>query len=580
MDDLNRLTNILKNVECFTSLDDDSLHLLIDEMRPVAYEAGSTICNEGEHGDWMFIVDSGMIRVLKGAEHDSTIEVAVLRAGDFGGIQSIFEAKPRSATLKALNPVKLWSLDHDTFRRLIEENGKLAMCMLSFMSHCMSRDSHNLAVTLQYVDESGMREIYEECSPQERLVLDTMIHKVMAAESLDAVMNFVFDSIQKISGCNRLGLAFLEDDGNRVVSYWARADYEPILLPKGYAADLAGSSLEDILNSGTPRVINDLAQYAKDHPESHSTDLILKEGIHSSMTCPLIVENRPIGFLFRSSLKPNAYDEHQIRLHMAIADRLSQAVEKAYRIEELTSANQAYFEVLGFVSHELKSPLASITMDAEALIGGYLGDLEPIQINKLDNMIRKARYLLDLIGEYLNLSRLEGGQMKPSFRKDVDFIADIIEPSIDIVLPQIEDKKMILTRNWNGDLSTIECAPDLMQIVMVNLLSNAVKYAHDEGEIRITISQKENQLKVDVRNDGPGFPDSERSRLFRKFSRIQTQELLSRKGTGVGLYTTWRIITSHHGKIAGDSEVGKWAEFTFEIPQPIPDDDKDSIQKG
>ena len=279
-------------------------------------------------------------------------------------------------------------------------------------------------MTLQYVGNEGLRKTYECCSPEERLILDTIIGKAMAAESLDDVMNFLFDSIRRLSPCNRISVAFLQDDRKRLVSHWTRADYQPLSLTNGYSADLQGSSLEGVLQSGQPRVINDLEQYAADHPASASTRLILREGIRSSMTCPLVIEDRPIGFLFRSSRTPNVYDEHQVLLHLAIADRLSQAVEKAYRIEQLTAAMDAYFEMLGFVSHELKSPLGSMVMSADVLLGGYLGALQPKQAEQLNRIVKKAKYLQDLVGEYLNLSRLESGQLEPDFRPDVDFVGE------------------------------------------------------------------------------------------------------------------------------------------------------------
>jgi len=76
-------------------------------------------------------------------------------------------------------------------------------------------------------------------------------------------------------------------------------------------------------------------------------------------------------------------------------------------------------------------------------------------------------------------------------------------------------------------------------------------------------------LAVTVWNEGPGFPESERGKLFRKFSRLQVPELLRRKGSGVGLYTSWRIVNLHGGRISARSEPGAWAEFSFTIPQPL-----------
>ena len=127
----------------------------------------------------------------------------------------------------------------------------------------------------------------------------------------------------------------------------------------------------------------------------------------------------------------------------------------------------------------------------------------------------------------------------------------------------------------------VECDPDLLKIVMVNLIGNGVKYGFDEGGVRIGMTQSPSSFTISVENDGPGFPDTERSRLFRKFSRLQTPELRKQKGTGVGLYSVYRIVQAHHGHIRAYSEHGKWARFILEIPQPVGfKDGSDKPEKG
>ncbi len=415
----------------------------------------------------------------------------------------------------------------------------------------------------EFVQEDASGDTF---SPEEISVLDRVNQKIAAGQSLDDVMNFVFDATREIIPCDRLGLAFVEDDGRRVIAHWARATYAPLLLRDGFAQDIEGSSLKAVLDTGEPRIIDDLEQYAREHPDSISTRAILQEGIRSSMTCPLSVEDRPIGFLFRSSRQPNAYARHHVRLHQAIAERISQAVEKAWRIERLRVANRAYFEILGFVSHELKSPLASIVMDVYALNNGMFGPLSDAQRDKLQRMVGKAQYLLGMIEEYIGLSCIESDGFEGSFRAGVDFCAEVIEPALGIVDSLARDQLMRMDSEFPETLAFAACDTGLMTIVMVNLLGNAIKYGTREGKIRIRAGTANGRLSVSVWNEGPGFPLEEKPRLFRKFSRLQTPELLKRKGTGVGLYSTWRIIQLHGGRIWADSELGQWAEFSFEIP--------------
>jgi signal transduction histidine kinase len=405
----------------------------------------------------------------------------------------------------------------------------------------------------------------EDLPPAQREALDRVNDRINAARDLEETMAFLFEATRSVSPCDRIGLAFLEEDDRRVVAHHAVASYEPLLLTKGYAEDLQRSSLERVIHEGRPRVINDLEQYLEEHPQSRSTKLLLREGVRSSMTCPMFVDDRIVGLLFRSSRQKHAYDERHVGLHLAMAGRISQAVEKAWRIEQLEAANAAYTEMLGFVSHELKSPLSSIIMDAGVLRDGYLGDLESKQVEKLARMVAKAEYLLNLVRDYLDLARIESGRLELNAVPDVRFAVDVVRAAVDIVRPQLEEKKMRLEEDLD-DSVTCACDPDLMRVAAVNLVGNAVKYGFDGGEILLRVAAEGDRLYFSVRNEGPGFPPGMRSKLFRKFSRLDTPELKKRKGTGVGLYTTWRIIELHGGRTQARSEEGRWAEFSIELP--------------
>ena len=421
--------------------------------------------------------------------------------------------------------------------------------------------------TLRYLDplrEHGTHKI----SSDARAVLLTVNQKVAAKPSLNDVVDFLFEGTRSIIPFDRIGLAFVEDDGHRIVSHYARADYQPLLLTRGYAGDLRGSSLEPMIKTGKSRIIDDLVAYLEAHPGSHSTRLLVGEGARSSMTCPLIVEGRILGFLFRSSRRPNTYTSRHVELEMAISERLSQAAEKAWRIEQLTAANHAYLEMLAFVSHEIKNPVASIVTDARLLADGYLGALTQPQKDKLERLIGKGQYLLELAQDYLDLARVDGGQLALEADPEVDIVGEVILPAIEIVRSQIDRRSMHVELDLPGDTTPVECDPGLLRIVVVNLLGNAVKYGNECGEIRVGVVREPSRLAVSVWNEGQGFPPEDRARLFRRFSRLRSTAAQN-KGTGVGLYSAWRIIQLHHGRIRARSEQGAWAEFSFELSQPL-----------
>jgi signal transduction histidine kinase len=427
----------------------------------------------------------------------------------------------------------------------------------------------SLQSTLRYLDPFHGRPSRRRISDSERATLRMINQKVAAKQSLNDLADFLFEGTRTLIPCDRIGLAFVDESGRRLFAHYARADYHPLLLTKGYAGDLKGGSLDHVIRSGEPRIIDDLEAHARDHPGSHSSGLLVREGVRSSLTCPLVVEGRVVGFLFRDSCRVGSFDAHHVQLEMAISERLSQAVEKAWRIEQLTAANHAYLEMLAFVSHEIKNPIASIVTDTRLLTDGYLGPLEAQQVDKMERVIAKGQYLLDLVQDYLELARIDGGGLELVRCAGVDVVEEIVAPAIDLVRAQIDQVQMRLRLDLPPSVVMAECDPALLRIVLVNLLGNAAKYGRPGGEIRLRVVREQDRLEVSVWNEGQGFMPEDRGRLFQRFSRLRSSGGANKRGTGVGLYTSWRIMQLHNGRIRARSEPGQWAEFSLELAQPL-----------
>jgi len=290
--------------------------------------------------------------------------------------------------------------------------------------------------------------------------------------------------------------------------------------------------------------------------------LVVSFFVHRSILRPLAALSGSITLIAEGDLTAQA----PVQSH----DELGRLAETFNRmVAQLNQANHAYMEMLAFVSHELKNPIASMITDAEVLADGYLGSLEPRQVQKLVRLMGSGRYLLGLIRDYLDLARMEGGKLALQ-PKTCGFMDEVVEPAVELILPQLQARNMSLERHYVVAPRPVQCDPDLLRIVLVNLLGNAVKYGQDGGILRLGVACEVDRVGVSVWNQGPGFPAEERPRLFRKFSRLRVPEFRELKGTGVGLYTAWRIIQMHGGNMDARSEAGQWAEFSLEFPQPLP----------
>jgi len=169
----------------------------------------------------------------------------------------------------------------------------------------------------------------------ERLETFTQLSNKMAAgASFEEIFDYIYDSFHQFLPYDRIGVSLIDPERKTIRAERARSRM-PVKLYNGYTLPLSKTSLPKVIKSGKPRIINDLEEYLKEHPHSESTRLIVEEGMRSSITLPLKVEDRMLGALFFSSQRPNAYDwKHVVFLELA-AGSIAPALEKGLLIGDL-----------------------------------------------------------------------------------------------------------------------------------------------------------------------------------------------------------------------------------------------------
>jgi class 3 adenylate cyclase len=171
--------------------------------------------------------------------------------------------------------------------------------------------------------------------------VDAIAERINAGLLLDDVLEAFFEEAREIFPYDRIGCSLLESGGTVVRAQWARSDLGPLRLGKGYAARLEGSSLQSVLESGRPRILNDLVAHLESRPSSESTRLVVEEGVRSSLTCPLVAGGVPVGFLFFSSRQTGTYRDAHVEAYRRIASQLSVIVEKGRLVSELSEQKAA-----------------------------------------------------------------------------------------------------------------------------------------------------------------------------------------------------------------------------------------------
>jgi signal transduction histidine kinase len=230
--------------------------------------------------------------------------------------------------------------------------------------------------------------------------------------------------------------------------------------------------------------------------------------------------------------------------------------------EKMTELNKSYMDLLGFVAHELKGLLASAVINAYSLRDGYLGMINFKQKKAVDSICRNLDYLDATVRKFLNLSRIERGNLEIN-KTQFSLSQDVFEVSIQAFSKLQRTRKMVIDNQI--DPSLMICADkDLMQIVANNLVNNAIKYGTDSGQIFLTSRDKGEFVTIEVYNDSRPITEEMKDQLFKKFSRLDVPEKKTVKGSGLGLYITKQIVEAHGGSIRVEPR-DKGNSFIFAI---------------
>jgi len=226
--------------------------------------------------------------------------------------------------------------------------------------------------------------------------------------AVDKALDYVFDTFRPAVPYDRIGFARVDTsdpDGAIARAEWARSDFPEIGLPIGYSAPLAGSSLEKVIQSGAPRIINDLVAYLEAKPDSDATQRIVREGVRSSLTCPLVNDGRPVGFLFFSSREPYTYDDHHVDLCRQVAGQLALVVEKGRLIDELETLRQSWDTVSRIARNGLGDAVTRAAEALDALLAGVHGPLDDAQRAALHEAAEAANKAAASVQRLLDATR-------------------------------------------------------------------------------------------------------------------------------------------------------------------------------
>ena len=248
--------------------------------------------------------------------------------------------------------------------------------------------------------------------------------------------------------------------------------------------------------------------------------------------------------------------------------RLDQVLkEKNVELESATSlserASLAKSEFLSSMSHELRSPLNAILGFAQLMQSGSPVPTSAQQAS-IEQILTAGWYLLDLINEILDLSRIESGN--PSLTPEPMSLADVMRECQSMIEPQAIKSGIRVSFPQFDIPPVVHADRTRVKQVLINLLSNAIKYNRAQGAVAVTCELTgAHRMRISVRDTGEGLPPAKLALLFQPFNRLG-QEAGVEEGTGIGLVVSKRLVELMGGMIGVESTVGVGSEFWMELP--------------
>jgi PAS domain S-box-containing protein len=233
-------------------------------------------------------------------------------------------------------------------------------------------------------------------------------------------------------------------------------------------------------------------------------------------------------------------------------------------MREADAANRAKSEFLGRMSHELRTPLNAILGFAQ-MLKTDVARLPEDQRDGVDYILKAGWHLLDLIGDVLDLARIE--QSKLEIKPEDIVLIEIVQESLLMVEPLAQQRGVRVAIDAFHDGVTVRADRVRLRQVLVNLLSNAVKYNRRDGEVHVTCSAAADRerVRVGVSDSGEGMSPEQLERLFEPFNRLG-RENSDVEGSGIGLVVTRRLVELMGGTLGVESSLGVGTTFWIELP--------------
>jgi PAS domain S-box-containing protein len=221
---------------------------------------------------------------------------------------------------------------------------------------------------------------------------------------------------------------------------------------------------------------------------------------------------------------------------------------------------QLRLELIGMVSHDLRTPLTAIRVTLEMVQAGVFGGISERGTRSVSRAVQSVEYLCSLVVNLLDAEKIESGDIKLTYKKTS------VEAVVAKALASIPRDQLSVSIETVVKDDTMVVDPDRLVQVLINLISNAIKYSPPGGTITVVAGRDGQSIRFQVSDQGPGIPEAMQSIVFERYRQLDQPSGIKRQGFGLGLAICRALVEKHKGRIWVDSEIGKGSSFSFLIP--------------
>lgn len=234
-------------------------------------------------------------------------------------------------------------------------------------------------------------------------------------------------------------------------------------------------------------------------------------------------------------------------------------ITKAKEIERAKS------EFVSMAAHQLRTPLTTMSLIAEALVRGQKENLDDEGKEYLNDIVKTTQGMSDMIGKFLNVSRIELGLFKVNPAPvNVD---QVIENILLEVHQQACEKKISIEKSIPRELPVLALDTNILKLALENILSNSIKYTEQNGLIKVSLQNVDGGIEIVVADTGCGIPKSEQEKIFEKLYRAKNVTKTVKEGLGLGLYVVKSTLEQSGARVWVESEEGRGTEMHIFIPK-------------